>query len=395
MCRPSRPPCIIGVSRLRAPPRQPSEAARTPAQWRTLAKRLTDWFKAEARAFPFRPETLDAPRDPYVVLVSEIMLQQTQAERVMERFPKFMARFPTMTSLAEASAGDVLAEWSGLGYYRRARYLHEAAKAIVARGDAPVSRDEWLALPGIGDYTSGALAAFISGELTPAVDGNVTRVIGRLMGSSDGVSRAQAATHVRAWMNAACRTSSRSATPVTMPGMLNESLIELGATLCSPRNPLCDECPLKASCVAKHEGRFVMAKNRSARSTPKPRLYCASVLVQDSQGLILLEPRAASSIWPGLWQLPTLERETHEWTAAEVGDIAPERMLREMTAFTHHLTHREVQFTAWHTLRLGVRDSKSIARRRPGAEWFTYSQAIKLPLSSPQRRLLDLWQKGW
>ncbi len=360
-----------------------------------MATRLTRWFTAEAREFPFRPKPLDAPRDPYAVLVSEIMLQQTQAERVVERYPKFMARFPTMASLAGATGHDVLAAWSGLGYYRRARLLHEAAKAIVARGDTPSSREEWRALPGIGDYTSGALAAFVSGELAPAVDGNVARVVGRLTGATTGITRAQAEQHVQAWMGAACRPSLRGTAAVTMPGMLNESLIELGATLCSPRNPRCSVCPLKTSCTAQREGMLNMAKKRSARSAPKPRLYCATVLVQDSQGLFLLEPRAETSIWPGLWQLPTLERDTREWSASEVGDIAPERLLREMTAFTHHLTHREVRFTAWHTLRLGVRDSRAIARRRPGAEWLTYRHAITLPLSSPQRRLLDLWQKGW
>lgn len=353
-----------------------------------MASRLVSWFRAEARTLPFRTTPLDAPRDPYVVLVSEIMLQQTQVDRVADRFPAFVARFPTFEALAKATTHEVLAQWSGLGYYRRARLLHEAAQRIVAEGRMPATREQWRALPGIGDYTSGALAAFVSGEAAPAVDGNVTRVIGRLDGVPKAITRPEAETRAKAWMDAACVAGGLDRAAVATPAMLNEALIELGATVCTPRNPRCSACPIQRFCAARRDGLLDATPSLQSATKPKPRLYCATVLVRDCQGRYLLEPRPMSSIWPGLWQPPTLERDSKDWSEADVKAILPVGIMLEKIRFIHQLTHREVRFSAWESPCLDARQSRVMVRSREGSRWFTYRQALNLPLSSPHRRIL-------
>ncbi|MFG0315432.1 MAG: A/G-specific adenine glycosylase, partial [Phycisphaerales bacterium] len=195
-----------------------------------LTRALEAWFRASARELPWRTDT----RDPYRSLVSELMLQQTQVSRVIEKFGPFLERFPTVEALAAAPEDDVLAAWSGLGYYRRARLLHACAKAIVEHHDGvvPDSLDDLLELPGIGRYTAGAIASMVFGQRAPIVDGNVARVLLRV--HNKPVPQTEKTTIDWAWQRAeelvgACDD----------PAVFNEAMMELGATVCVPKGPRC------------------------------------------------------------------------------------------------------------------------------------------------------------
>ncbi|MCA9294882.1 MAG: A/G-specific adenine glycosylase, partial [Phycisphaerales bacterium] len=212
---------------------------------RSRALAIEDWFRANARDLPWR-----AARSAYAGLVSESMLQQTQVARVVERFTQFMARFPTVHDLAAADEQEVLAIWQGLGYYRRARHLHQAAKAIVEEHDGVIPADinALRALPGVGRYTAGAIASIIYHRPEPIVDGNVYRVLARLDAQNKPASDAEA----QRW------GWSRASELVQLardPGAFNEGMMELGATICTPRAPACSDCPVRAGCRAHADGR--------------------------------------------------------------------------------------------------------------------------------------------
>lgn len=208
-----------------------------PGRDAAMARALEQWFAGAARSLPWRALGPDGWRDPYAVLVSELMLQQTQVARVVERFGAFMRRFPTVAALAGADEADVIALWAGLGYYRRARHLHAAAKRIVHEhgGEVPRAAAALRALPGVGRYTAGAIASMAMGQRVPLVDGNVARVLMRLEARAGDVAQGQA----WAWERAGELVSSS-----TSAGAFNEGLMELGATVCVPGRPRCEACPL-------------------------------------------------------------------------------------------------------------------------------------------------------
>ena len=259
---------------------------------------LLDWYKQNRRDLPWRLNP-----EPYAVWVSEIMLQQTRVAVVIERYKSFLARFPTLVALALAPEEDVLAEWSGLGYYRRARMLHKAARFVSDhhQGNLPASSAELRALPGIGAYTAAAIASIAHGECVAVVDGNVRRVLCRMAGWE--ASKGGAALK--------CKMDEMAAQLVDpgRPGEFNQAMMELGATVCLPRNPQCLVCPVSAGC-----------KTRGEHKTPaRPRMqsqevgYALSVRIAASPGIghgsreVLLEQRpAAQTIMPGMWELPAL-----------------------------------------------------------------------------------------
>lgn len=331
-----------------------------------------EWFRASAREFPWRARPLESRRDPYRVLVSEIMLQQTQASRVVDRFERFMARFPTVESLATADVDRVLELWSGLGYYQRARRLHEAARAVVDMGGWPTDADGLRALPGVGRYTAGAVASLAFGERTPAVDGNVARVLLRVRGEPGVLN--EPATMKRVWV---ASQALLEATSVAAP-LINEALIELGATICTPANPSCLTCPMRSGCAAY--ARNLQSDIPSPRkAAAKTVLHATSLLVFDDRGRMLVEQRPATGMWAGLWQAPTIETPrslTAPRVAAAFGLAhTPSRVCR----FSLATSHRDVRFQV-----LTARSPGS----RPGAEWKSPSQISRLGLSSAQRRIL-------
>lgn len=345
------------------------------------------------------------PRDPYRVLVSEVMLQRTQATRVAARLESFLARFPSVQALANAPRQEVLAAWSGLGYYRRAIHLHAAARMIVRQhgGQVPADEQALRRLPGIGPYTAGAIAAIAFGRPVPGVDSNVARVMTRLTGrdpASDPQTRSARLRESVGHMMAAGQQAGIS------PGLVLEALIELGAVVCTPRRPACPACPLRQACVAYASG----APTRLPRPTPAPPrtvLFCATVVVCDNRGRVLMERRSTtrapahhsrpgtcpSGLWAGLWQCPTRERADRAWTAGDVRRWTGLPRLRPIASFSHNTTRRRVHFQVWHAGIVSTRWGTRI-RQRTGGRWFGQARLPALPLSSPQRRILKLADLG-
>ncbi|MBM3975798.1 MAG: hypothetical protein FJ299_02270, partial [Planctomycetes bacterium] len=214
-----------------------------------LVRDLCAWFDRAQRDLPWR-----RTRDPYAIWISEAMLQQTRVETVIPYWRRFLERFPDLRALAAAPEDSVVAAWSGLGYYRRARALREAARALVERhaGGFPRTRDAWLALPGVGPYTAGAVLSIAFDEPEPLVDGNVLRVFARLFAIAEPIDRP--ATVKRIWARAA-ELVPRRPRGATRPRNWNQALMELGATVCLPREPNCGECPVRAHCAARAAGR--------------------------------------------------------------------------------------------------------------------------------------------
>lgn len=347
---------------------------------RALARTLIRWFRANARPLPWRPRPLGAARDPYRVLVSEIMLQQTQAARVAERYDHFLDRFPTVAALAQADEQDVLALWSGLGYYRRARLLHAAARAVSGDhgGRFPDTAESLGRLPGVGRYTAGAVASLAFGRRTPAVDANVTRVFLRLEGRELPAADPDAA--ALAWGRAAALLEASPKSAPT-PALLNEALIELGALVCTPRAPRCDRCPVAEHCRARRSGleQRIPAPKRAAARAPR---YFASVLIADERGRLAVRRRPATGLWAGLFEAPTVERADRHPTAAEIRRALalPRAGLRRLHEFPFQTTHRDCRFRVY--------AAAAPETTPPGWAYLPKRRIADLALSAPQRRIL-------
>jgi A/G-specific adenine glycosylase len=261
--------------------------------------RLLEWYARCRRDLPWRRN-----RDPYAIWVSEIMLQQTRVAVVVERYQAFMARFPTLLSLALAPEQEVLALWSGLGYYRRARMLHKTARFVADHyhGNLPQTSEELRLLPGIGAYTAAAVASIAHGEPVAVVDGNVERVLCRLEGWKAG-SRAGGGALARRRMEALV---GKLVDPI-YPGDFNQAMMELGATLCLPRNPQCLVCPVAADCKTQGEHQSAPRPRMQSRETAYALSVRSGRLAGQAHREVMLEQRPDSlSVMPGLWELPAL-----------------------------------------------------------------------------------------
>ncbi len=243
---------------------------------REVRRRLLAWYSAKRRSLPWRGEG-----DPYRVWVSEIMLQQTRVNAVLAHYQRFLERFPSVEALARARLPAVLAAWSGLGYYRRARALHEAARRVTRSGAFPRAAEQWRELPGVGRYTAAAIASIAFGEPCAVVDGNVERVLGRML----GVSRRQA------WDAAGALLSRRR------PGDFNQAMMELGATVCLAREPRCGECPVYRWCGSRGP------RERSSVA-PRQKRRIAFSLLRRGQAVRLVRRPQSLSLMPGMWELP-------------------------------------------------------------------------------------------
>jgi A/G-specific adenine glycosylase len=279
----------------------------------TVADRLLSWFETARRDLPWRKE----PRDPYRVWVSEVMLQQTRVDVVVPYYRRFVHRFPTLRALAGAPLDDVLALWSGLGYYARARNLHRAAQACG--GILPKTAAELRSLPGFGPYTAAAVASLAFGEDVPLVDGNVARVLSRLC-----AVRTDA--RARAW-NIAARLL-----PPGRAGRFNEALMELGATVCTPRSPDCARCPLQDVCRGRDAPeRYPAAPKRAERSL----LAWRALALRRRDGAVLLARRPPGALFAGLWDLPP----------GRPAGIRLHGPIATLGIVEQTLTHREVRVT--------------------------------------------------
>jgi A/G-specific adenine glycosylase len=259
------------------------------AKAREFRARLLAWYDANARDLPWRQRPgVRAERDPYPVWVSEIMLQQTRVAAVIAHYREFLRRFPTVEKLAAARQTSVLAAWSGLGYYRRARMLHAAAKIVARklRRKFPTTSDKWRELPGIGRYTSAAIASIAFGEAVAVVDGNVERVLQRFSG--------QRLAGQKTW-NAANALLDRD-----RPGDFNQAMMELGATVCTPRAPGCLTCPVVELCATRGE---LTGGTRAQRQKKKEIHYALDY--RDGSVFLVQRPSDAS-LMAGMWELPEI-----------------------------------------------------------------------------------------
>ena len=338
----------------------------------TLTTQLEDWFSTNARDLPWRLEV----RDPYHALVSEIMLQQTQVSRVLEKYQPFIDRFPTARALAQAPEDEVLAMWAGLGYYRRARMLHACAQALVEHhaGIVPSDIQELEALPGIGRYTAGAIASIVFHQRVPIVDGNVTRVLLRV--HNKPIPQTDKDTVKWAWTRA-----DELVNASTSPAGFNEAMMELGATCCTPKNIRCEQCPIRSHCLSYEAGTTESIPLPKPRAKQKP-MYCASVVacVDDT---ILLEQRPSKGMWANMYQVPTVDRDDRPSTQSEIAThlgVGVES-LHEVSRLTHITTHRVVEFVIW---------SVETLKSRPDQHYRALKTLDELATSNAQRKVLAL-----
>ncbi|MBN1554937.1 MAG: A/G-specific adenine glycosylase [Phycisphaerae bacterium] len=281
----------------------------TKKQLLEIPRALLKWFHRRRRDMPWR-----STRDPYAIWISEIMLQQTRVSAVTPYYLRFLKRFPSVESLARAKLGTVLKFWEGLGYYTRARNLHKAAKMIVREYDArlPETAAELRTLPGVGRYTAGAVASIAFGLDEPVLDGNVTRVLCRVFRISENPK--DDAVRETLWRLA------RALLPPGDAGDFNQSMMELGATLCLPRNPRCEECPIQPSCRAH---RYNEQANLPVKidKTPLPHFTIVAGVIRKDRN-ILIDRRKPEGLLGGLWEFPGGK--------VESGETLPEALRREV-----------------------------------------------------------------
>lgn len=279
-----------------------------PLSYSNASALLLDWYAACGRTLPWR-----SSRDPYFIWISEIMLQQTQVKTVIPYFNRFLQRFPTIASLAQASLEDVYHVWEGLGYYRRASQLHKAAQSLYQDhgGVMPADPELIRQLPGIGDYTAGAIASIAFGLPCAAVDGNVLRVISRFGGFSGNIAGAASRREITMEVEAMLRTQ------VTAAGDLTQALMDLGAMVCTPQNPRCTQCPWSSACSAYDLG---CPEAFPVKPTKKEKGYgmvaCGLLIYHDC---LLICRRPPEGIWANLWTLPMSREFSDE--AAAYGDL--------------------------------------------------------------------------
>ena len=313
-----------------------------------LRKALAAWFEKSGRDLPWR-----RTRDPYAILVSEIMLQQTQVVTVLDYYVRWMKRFPNFASLAAASEADVLSLWQGLGYYSRARNLHRAAQIVMRDhgGKMPASPDEIRKLPGIGRYTAGAVATFAFDASTPIVDANIARVLARVFNLRMPID--STAGRDALWALAGSLQPARNAC------LFNSALMELGALVCAPRSPKCPGCPVKKFCRAPDPESLPVKK--AARKTVALAERCAWIT---SKGRILLEQQTGAR-WRGLWKLPLLP-----------GQASSAPLLQTTYPFTHH------------KVTLTVHSAPPPAIAAHPRRWFKLDSLAHVALAAPHRRAI-------
>ena len=335
---------------------------------------LLTWFDQHRRDLPWRRTS-----DPYKIWLSEVMLQQTRVETVLPFYNRFLQRFPTVEDLAGAEIEEVLALWSGLGYYRRARQLHAAARRIAEIGEFPSTVEGLLTLPGIGSYTAAAVASIAFGVVAPVMDGNVERVLSRCLALEEDPRSGPARKKLLA--------AAAELLDPARPGDSNQALMELGATLCSPRRPKCLLCPLRPGCRASLEGdpeRYPIPKVK--REGERHRLLVA--VVENGEGVLLFRRPEDSTLLAGTWELP--------WVTLEVDGVAqtasPEAALAERYGgrwtvgektgrARHGITYRDLEIDVH---RAGLSWGGEVREGTPAitAGWFDEAGRASLPLSS-------------
>lgn len=353
----------------------PADALADPHRVRAMRRALARWYERHARDLPWR-----RTRDPYRILLSEFLLQQTRVESAIGYYERFLAAFPTACALAAADVDDVLRCWSGLGYYRRARHLHAAAGAIVREwgGRVPTTVAGLRNLPGVGPYTAAAVASIACGVSAAAVDGNVKRVVARLLGHAGAVD--ERATQSVLWTAAERLLAPRN------PGRHNQAMMELGATVCLPRRPRCTVCPLRRWCRGHKRGDpQALGAPRRRGAVPSER-FCAAALVDG--GRVLLVRRPDAGLLGGMWTLPHVAAGTGRPDAALRTHLTTRfgldcRIASHCGQVRHVFTHRRWELDVYRCTRAGGR-----LRREADARWLLLSAPTTLPLARLDRKLL-------
>jgi len=394
--------------------RTPHSALRTP-HLKRLVPLLLDWFTHNARDLPWR-----RTRDPYAIWVSEIMLQQTQVKTVIPYWNRWMRELPTIEAAADASAGKIHKLWEGLGYYTRVRNLQKAAKQIVKCGvrsaecgnvKFPDTFEEVLALPGIGRYTAGAICSIAFNQPTPLLDGNVIRVLTRIFGIAENPKEKE--TNMRLWKLAEelvshaanSRTRTRTKEEDGCCSHLNQSLMELGALVCTPRNPQCRNCRVKKLCVAFRENRVEALPNLGKRETATARRFAAFIVVQD--GRFLVRQRPAGVVNAHLWEFPNVEitgGKSDPMSAAKiVFGVAPSR-IEPLSTVKHSITRYRITLEAFRVSFGGTSSTSLHSKRlksgtrvtRPSENigaWKSPAQMRRLAFTAAHKRLASFAAK--
>lgn len=347
----------------------------SPDQLGDFRSSLLQYYDRFRRDLPWRGET-----DPYRILVSEIMLQQTRVETVVRYYESWLKRFPTLGALASADSTEVLKAWEGLGYYRRARNLHRAARRIreLPGGHFPTSYRDLRQLPGVGQYTAGAVASIGFGEIVPAVDGNVRRVLARLFDKREPRGH---------WLN---RTAA-ALVDKDRPGDWNQALMELGAMLCSPKNPRCEDCPVQRWCTAHEQGTQALSP-AGIRRVPAREISFLLVILQTEEGEVMLVQRPREGLLAGMWAFPEQELAKPLDCVATSRDRAIELAMSlgaevvgsasALAEIQHRFTHLQARYRPW-----VVPVAKLFTGE--GNVWMTPGEPVDFPIPVAQHKVLD------
>ena len=382
-----------------------------------LRGRLLDWFASHRRDLPWR-----RTRDAYYVWLSEIMLQQTQVATVVPYFNRFVAAFPTIKALAAADECEVLRLWEGLGYYRRARQLHRAARTIVSEfhGAFPRTPAEALSLPGVGRYTAGAVLSIAFDQPAPILEANTIRLLSRLIGASGDVSTSTG--QRRLWSVAGELVAGES------PGDLNQALMELGSLVCAPRDPKCEECPVAKWCVARRDGR--QHEIPRLRGKPIATFVNEAAVIVWKDGKVLLRHAQLGQRWAGLWDFPRFQLDSDlapsgaaaprrrkpgaasaDLIATTNGDVPPRMQteivaqaesitgtrigpMRLLSTMRHSVTRFRITLHCFEAVAATAPRQRSDHRRRHGEmRWFEPGELPSLPMNTTGRKLARLVQR--
>lgn len=356
-------------------PTNTSSSGPSPDQLGDFRSSLLQYYDRFRRNLPWRGET-----DPYRILVSEIMLQQTRVETVVRYYESWLKRFPTLGALASADSTEVLKAWEGLGYYRRARNLHRAARRIreLPGGHFPTSYRDLRQLPGVGQYTAGAVASIGFGEIVPAVDGNVRRVLARLFDKREPRDH---------WLN---RTAA-ALVDKDRPGDWNQALMELGAMLCSPKNPRCEDCPVQRWCTAHEQGTQALSP-AGIRRVPAREISFLLVILQTEEGEVMLVQRPREGLLAGMWAFPEQELAKPLDCVATSRDRAIELAMSlgaevvgsasALAEIQHRFTHLQARYQPW-----VVPVAKLFTGE--GNVWMTPGEPVDFPIPVAQHKVLD------
>ncbi len=358
-----------------------------PERCAQLQSALLDWAAGHLRPLPWRT----TPRDPYRVWVSEVMLQQTRVETVVPYFERWVRLFPDVQALARAPLDDVLKAWEGLGYYARARNLHRAAREIVAAhgGHVPDDAEALRRLPGVGRYTAGAILSIAFGRDEPALDGNIRRVLSRVFAVAEPT---------RPRLDRALWELARALLPTGRAGAFNEALMELGATICTPRNPLCPPCPWAFACAAYAQGTQALFPPRAARK-PTPHYDVTAAVIWREPGVFLVARRNAEGLLGGLWEFPggkaepgesledCLRREIREELGVRI------RVGERLTVVKHAYTHFRITLHAFHAW-LEPGEPEPQALDCAAWRWIRLDEAESVAFSAADLRILDALRRS-